>query len=128
MIKLIPVEDETRRKMLCEAYHITYDENTYAYISATEGLKAQCIFKLENYRVSLLAIDFDEGDLLIPELLIRAIGSFAANRSGYLFEIDKEVGQAIDSTLITMHFEKTASGYSGKVPKVLQGNCCHHNN
>ena len=125
MIKLIPVEDKEQLQALCATYKVAYDENVHAYISATEGLKAQCVFKLDTYRVSLLAIDFDEGDPLIPELLIRAIGSFAANRSGYLFEIEKQVGQAIDSTLKTMHFDESASGYSGKVPKVLQGNCCH---
>ncbi len=125
MIKLIPVEDEKELKALCEKYRISFNENVHAYISATAGLKAQCVFLLDTYRVKLLAIDFDEGDPLIPELLIRAIGSFAANRSGYLFEIGKNVGQAIDSTLKTMHFEENASGYSGKVPKVLQGNCCH---
>ena len=83
MIKLIPVEDKEQLQALCAIYKVAYDENVHAYISATEGLKAQCIFKLDTYRVSLLAIDFDEGDPLIPELLIRAIGSFAANRSGY---------------------------------------------
>ena len=125
MIKLLPVEDEQELKALCKMYEVTFDENVHAYISATEGIKAQCVFKLDTYRVKLLAIDFEQGDPLIPELLIRAIGAYAANRSGYLFEIDKNVGQAIDSTLKTMHFEENASGYSGKVPKVLQGNCCH---
>ena len=126
MIKLIPLEDTQALNTLCAAYDIECDKNTHAYISASEDLKAQCIFTLNEYNVQLLVMDFDDTDPLIAEMLIRAVGAFAANRSGYLFHIRKDVGQAIASTLKTMGFEELETEYCGKVPVILKGHCCHN--
>ena len=128
MIKLVPVEQTEAIQAMCEQYHIDYSAQIHAYRSATQGLKAECLFALDNYHVSLLAIAFDGDDPLIPELLIRAVGAYAANRSGYLFTIDKAVGQAIEPTLKTMRFDENESAYFGTVPKILEGHCKHKNN
>ena len=128
MIQLIPLNDAEKLKALCEQYALPVSENTHAYISASEGLKAQCVFTLCKYDTEILVMDFDNTDPLIPEMLIRAVGAYAANRSGYLFHIKKDVGQAIDATLKTMGFEENETEYIGKVPIVLQGHCCHKNN
>lgn len=127
MIKLIPLEDKKALSELCAAYEIELTPDVHAYVSATPQIKARCIFCLTDYNVQLLALETDSEDPLIPELLIRAVGAYAANRSGYLFKINKNVGQAIDSTLKTLHFEENAEEYIGKIPKVLAGSChCNH--
>lgn len=123
MIRLIPVEENTALKELCARYGLEYSEDKHAYISASEGVKAQCVFSLKDYRVELLAASFDESDPLLPEMLIRAVGAYAANRSGYLFYIKKEVGQAMAATLKTLRFEENETEYFGKVPKILEGSC-----
>lgn len=125
MIKLIPLEKSSELEELCKKYNVAFSDNIHAYISADKALKAQCIFSLDGYNVELLAIDFDDFDPLIAEMLIRAVGSYAANRSGYIFSVSEKVGQDIDSTLKTMNFEKNNGVYSGKVPKILEGTCCH---
>ena len=124
MIKLIPLENQEELERLCAVYGIPYDASVHAYISASRQVKAECIFSLRDYQVELLAAAYEESDPLIPELLIRAVGAYAANRSGYLFHIKKEVGQAMESTLKTMRFEENDSEYCGKVPEVLKGHCC----
>ncbi len=124
MIKLIPVEEKTKLSALCDEYCVEFTENIRAYISANADLKAICIFSLDKYNVEILEVDFDSSDPLIPELLIRAVASYSANRSGYLVEIKNEVGERIDSTLKTLRFEKNKKSYSNKVPNIMKGNCC----
>ena len=124
MIKLIPVEEKSRLIGLCKEYSVEYNENIHAYISASEDLKAFCIFSLDNYSVEILAVDSDSSDPLIPELLIRAVASYSANRSGYLVSVKKSVGEKIDSTLNTLRFEKNENSYSNKVPNIMKGSCC----
>ena len=129
MIKLLPVEDAGELEQLCRHYGIDYTPQIHAYSSSDEKVKAQCVFLLDGYRIELLAASFDEYDPLIPELLIRAVGAYAANRSGYLFYISDSVGQAMEETLKTMRFEKNETGYCGKVPNVLKGTCrCNDTN
>ena len=125
MIKLVPVENTEDLKALCVQYGIEYSPYVHAYVRADTGPKAQCVFSIEGYRVELLAVEMQEDDPLIPELLIRAVGAYAANRSGYLFVVKKEVGQPINATLKMMGFEENESEYSGKVPMILKGHCCH---
>ena len=128
MIKLIPLENDEDIQALCAHYGAAYTPAVHAYVRADEGEKAQCLFSLEGYRVELLAVEAPENDPLIPELLIRAVGAYAANRSGYLFTIKREVGQAIDSTLKMLCFKENETEYSGKVPEILKGHCCHNKN
>lgn len=124
MIKLIPVEDKSTLNKLCKEYGLEYSECTHAYISADDILKAVCIFSLDNYSVEILLVDTDSTDPLIPELLIRAVASYSANRSGYLVSIKNEVGEKIDSTLKTLRFEKNENSYTNKVPNIMKGSCC----
>lgn len=124
MIKLIPIEEKSELKALCADYSVDYNDCIHAYISANNDLKALCIFSLDNYTVEILAVDFDSSDPLIPELLIRAVASYSANRSGYLVSIKKEVGEKIDSTLNTLRFDKNDNSYSNKVPNIMKGSCC----
>jgi len=129
MIKLLPVEEAGKLEELCRHYGVAYTSQIHAYISADESVNAQCVFSLDGYRVELLAASFDDDDPLIPELLIRAVGAYAANRSGYLFYIPDSVGQAMEETIKTMRFEKNETGYCGKVPNVLKGTCrCNDTN
>ena len=128
MIRLTPLEQGEQLTRLCREYGVPETKNVHAYVSADPNLKAQCIFSLEKYVVTLLAIDFSDSDPLIPELLIRAVGSYAANRSGYIFNIPSAQADAIAPTLQTLRFEKNENGYSGKVPKVLAGTCQCKNN
>ena len=123
MIKLIPIEKSEKLDELCSEYSIEYNENIHAYISADDSLKAQCVFSLDKYSVELLALQTDSSDPLVEELLIRAVGSYSANRSGYIFRISKEIGEKIEPTLTTLNFEKDENGYNGKVPKILEGSC-----
>ena len=123
MIKLIPLEKSEKLNALCSEYSIEYNENIHAYISADESLKAQCVFSLDNYNVELLALETDSTDPLVEELLVRAVGSYSANRSGYIFKVSKELGKKIEATLKTLNFEKDENGYNGKVPKILEGSC-----
>lgn len=124
MIKLIPLEDKNKLNELCEEYSLEYNENIHAYISASDDLKAVCIFSLDNYSVDILAVDSDSSDPLIPELLIRAVASYSANRSGYLVSVKKSVGVKIDSTLKTLRFKKNENSYTNKVPNIMKGSCC----
>ena len=124
MIKLIPVEEKSKLKELCEENGVEYNKNIHAYISANVDLKALCIFSLDNYSVEILVVDSDSSDPLIPELLIRAVASYSANRSGYLVSVKKSVGENIDSTLKTLRFEKNENSYSNKVPNIMKGSCC----
>ena len=124
MIKLIPAEDKSTLNKLCKEYGLEYSECTHAYISADDSLKAVCIFSLDNYSVEILLVDTDSTDPLIPELLIRAVASYSANRSGYLVSIKNEVGEKIDSTLKTLRFEKNENSYTNKVPNIMKGSCC----
>lgn len=124
MIKLIPVENISQLKELCCEYSVEYNDSIHAYVSDTDGLKAVCIFSLDNYCVEILEIDCDMSDPLIPELLIRAVASYCANRSGYLVRVKASVGQSIDSTLKTLRFEKNDDFYTNKVPEIMKGSCC----
>lgn len=124
MIKLIPAEDKSTLNKLCKEYGLEYSECIHAYISADDSLKAVCIFSLDNYSVEILLVDTDSTDPLIPELLIRAVASYSANRSGYLVSIKNEVGEKIDSTLKTLRFEKNENSYTNKVPNIMKGSCC----
>ena len=128
MIKLIPVEDKLSLQKLAEKYQLPYSESLHAYVSASQDVFAECLFSLEGYSVNLLAIDFDEADALLPEMLIRAVGAYAGNRSGYLFLVNQPIASRIQSTLKTMHFEENEKGFCGKVPVILKGSCCHQDN
>ena len=124
MIKLIPVEDQKKLTELCKEYSVEYNKNIHSYISANDDLKAVCIFSLDNYSVEILVVDSDSSDPLIPELLIRAVASYSANRSGYLVSVKNSVGEKIDSTLKTLRFEKNENSYTNKVPNIMKGSCC----
>lgn len=124
MIKLIPIEDSNSLKSLCKEYFVEYNKNIRAYISANDDIKAVCIFSIDEYIVEILAVDSDSSDPLIPELLIRAVASYSANRSGYLVSVKKEVGEKIDNTLKTLRFKKNENSYSNKVPNIMKGSCC----
>ena len=126
MIKLIPIEDISQLKELCAQYCVDYNDYIHAYVSATDGLKAVCIFSLNTYNAEILAIDCGISDPLIPELLIRAVASYCANRSGYILRLRVRVGERIDSTLKTLRFEKNDDFYTNKVPEIMKGSCCRN--
>ena len=120
MIKLIPVESREDVKKICEEKNIPYGENVYAYIGA-DNEKGLGIFSIDGYRMQILLVEYFD-DMLLAELLVRAIANYGANRSVYLISMKEDY---ISSTLETLHFEKNDNGeYVGKIPNVLSG-CCH---
>ena len=106
MIRLIPLEQGEALNALCAQYGITPAEGIHGYCSADSALKAQCVFSLKQYEARLLAYEVPENDPLLEELIIRAVASYAANRSGYLFKIAKSVGQPMAATLKLLQFEE----------------------
>ena len=123
MIRLIPLEKGEQLNALLNEHALSYDETVHGYISADSSLNAHCVFSLNKYEVELLAIRFDCDDPLIPELLLRAVASYAAGRSGYIFSIDRSLAASFLPTLNALHFEQKQEKYIGKVPKILEGSC-----
>ena len=122
MIKLVPLENREKIKEICDKKNIVYNENVFAYIGV-EGEKGLGIFSIDGYSMDILLVEY-YNDLLLAELIVRAIANFGANRSVYLIKMKDDY---IKSTLETLHFEKNDKGeYIGKIPNVLSG-CCHCN-
>ncbi len=118
-MKLIPLEDKDKLKKLCETHNIEFSDKIHAYVGAN-GENALGIFSLDSYNMEILFVEFNN-DLLVAELLVRAIANYGANRNAYLVKMK---GSKIKSTLFTLRFEETDKDeYIGKIPKILTGTC-----
>ncbi len=119
MLKLVPLEDKDKLKKQCKAHNIEFSDKIHAYVGEN-GTNVLGIFSLDSYNIEILFVAFND-DLLVAELLVRAIANYGANRNAYLVKMK---GSKIKSTLLTLRFEETDKDeYIGKIPQILTGTC-----
>lgn len=122
MIKLIPEENSENLKQLCKQNSLEYTPHIHAYVGADGAEGEYCLFSIDGYNMEILALKCDKSDELKTEIFIRSVANYGARRSGYTVKCTDAEAEKV---LLTLKFEKQNGAYIGKVPKILQGTCCH---